>query len=433
MKNSIRIFVAVVCAAALALGVLPASAQAPALSEKTAQVLKTMRDEKISAQKAFDDKLLTKEILLYALGDKELLDPGDAKWNGAPETMAWAQLLVEQFPELLEQPGALSPAAQLKVAQWFFSKQDKRGEPIAENVLKTTGREKEDWEDINTALYSLANYYREIGETEKSIATSLRIEGFTKDPKQISQHIYSAVSVALQADDKARAQQLIDKIIGYGNGELTGYAYMMMANQLSREGKWEEARAVLQKPIAGEGAELARVQLDSQLMQSYFERGEWDEARKWAKLTVEHYNALSEDDKKKKEYLKWTIENAKNIPSQIEQWQKSPVQTYNTQIRVRVAPGETEPVRTYFNVNSYRDFTVKAAADNPDITAWPLQSPQDYEMRQYQMIGVEIAPAALQKSGKAELTVSFDEFPNTTLKIPIVIEVTAEGDKNEDE
>jgi hypothetical protein len=54
-------------------------------------------------------------------------------------------------------------------------------------------------------------------------------------------------------------------------------------------------------------------------------------------------------------------------------------------------------------------------------------------MSAYQMVGVEIAPAALQKSGKAELTVSFDEFPNTTLKIPIVIEVIENGDKNEDE
>jgi tetratricopeptide (TPR) repeat protein len=435
MKNSTRILVALACVAALALGVLPAQAQAPdkALSEKTTLVLKKMRDEKISAQKAFDNKLLTGDVLLYALGEKEVLDPGDAKWNGAPETMAWAQLLVEQFPELLEKPGALSPIAQIKVMRWLLSQKDARVETLAESILKNNATGKPDLENVGSALYTLSSYYQEKGETEKAIATALRIEEFSKDPQKIGSHIFYAVSIATQAGDKARAQQLIDKIIGYGNGELTGRVYMVMANQLSREGKLEEARAVLQKPIAGEGAELARIQLDSQLMQSYFSRGEWDEARKWAKTTIEHYNALSEDDKKKKEYLKWTIENAKNIPGQIEQWQKGPVQTYNTQIRVRVAPGETEPVRTYFNVNSYRDFTVKGVADNPAISVWPLQSPQDYDMSAYQMVGVEIAPAALQKSGKAELTVSFDEFPNTTLKIPIVIEVIENGDKNEDE
>jgi tetratricopeptide (TPR) repeat protein len=433
MKHCTRIFIAVALVATLALGVLPACAQDNALSEKTAIVLKKMRDEKISAPKAFDDKLLTKDVLLFALGEKDLLDPGNAKWNGAPETMAWSQILVEQFPELIEKPNAISPAAQIKVARWLLSQKDARVETMAENILKTNATEKPDLENVSMALYILSGYYRKKGETEKAIATALRIEEFSKDPRIIGSHIFSAIDIALQAGDKAKAQQLMDKAIAYGNGELTGRAYKTMAGQLSKEGKWEEARAVLQKPITGEGAALARVQLDSQLMQSYFGRGEWNEARKWAKTTVEHYDALSDDDKKKQEYLKWTIENAKNIPEQIAQWQKSPVQIQNQQIRIRVAPGQTEPVRTYFNANSYRDFTIKAVSDNPDISVWPLQSPQDYEMRQYQMVGVEIAPAAVQKSGKAELTVSFDEFPNTTFKIPIDIQVSENADKNEDE
>lgn len=425
-------FLAVFCIA-LALGVLPAWAQAPALPEKTAQVLKKMRDEKISAPQAFADKLLTKDVLLFALGEEDLLDPGDAKWNGAPETMAWSQLAVEQFPELLENPDALSPVAQLKIARWLLSQKDARGVALAENILKTKGREKADLEHISSALYLLSGYYQENGENEKAIATLLRIEDFSQDPKAVAGQVYSALGIALQAGDKAKTQQLLDKLIAYKNAQYIGYAYMMLANQLFQNGQTEEARALLQKPIAGEGAAIVRVQMDSQLMQSYFERGEWDAARQWAKTVVERYNALSEDDKKQKEYLKWTAENAKNIPSQIAQWQNKPVQTYNDRIRVRVAPNETEPVHTYFNINSYRDFTVKAVADNPDITVWPLQSPQEYEMRQYQMIGVEIAPAALQKSGKAELTVSFDEFPGTTLKIPIVIEVKENGDNTEDE
>jgi tetratricopeptide (TPR) repeat protein len=437
MKIPHRLFVAVAVAASLALGVLPARAQPPQQtpSEKTALVLKKMRDENISAEEAFDDGLLTKDVLLFALGEDGVLDTQPGQWQGSPETMAWAQLLAEKFPESVARPAELPIGVQVKLARWYFSKNDARGVEIMDNILKNLSRENPDMRIASTVISLLARHYSEIGEYEKSIATSLKAQEFTQEPQFLSSFIFTAARTAATAGDTAQAQKLYEQIVETGGGWAKVQSIIALSQILSKQGKVEEARALLQKPLDGDNADEMQIQLDNQIMQTYFQRGEWDEALKWAKTTIEHYDALEKNDRK--EMLKWTVENAKRMPEQIAQWKKSPVQLYTREISVRVADGETEPARTYFNVNSYRDITVKAASDNAAIGVWPLQSPENYSANSYQMVGVEITPEAFPKAvgeeTKAEITVSFEEFPDTTFKIPVKVVRVENGAKTGDE
>jgi hypothetical protein len=427
MKISFR-FIPILLLAALAfatLGVLPACAQPPEQTplEKTNLVLKKMRDENIAPQKAFDDGLLTKDVLLFALSENGVLDTQPGQWENMPETLAWTQLLMEKFPEAVAKPDELPTGVQIKIARWYFSKNDKRGAEIMENILKNLPRENPDMGVANVTIFYLSKYYKSIGETEKSIATSLRMQEFTKEPAMLSSSFFRAAQTASEAGDTVRAKQLYEQVIATNEGWMTAQSIIALSQILSKEGKLNEARALLQKPVEGANAEEIRLQLDNELMQSYFSQGEWEETQKWAKTVIEDYDALKNPDKTQR--WQWVVENAKRMPQQIEMWKKSPVQLYAREISLRIAADETEAVHTSFNVHSYRDITVKAVSDNPAIGVWPLQLPENYRSNSYQMLDVEITPAAFPKAvgeeTKADITVSFEEFPDTVFHVPVVI------------
>jgi tetratricopeptide (TPR) repeat protein len=426
MKISFRRYrIAWLAALVLALGVLPARAQPPEQTplEKAQAVLKTMRDENLSASQAFESGLLTKDVLLFVLGENGLLDRQPGQWQDTPETSAWTQLFVEKFPELAVKPAELPTAVQIKIARWYFSKNDGRGAAIMESVLKNLSRENPDLMTVNTAIFHLSDYYKSIGETEKSIATSLKMQEFTKDANLLVMNVFRAAQTASTAGETARARQLYEQVIGYNSDHFTGEAIIGLARELSREGKLQEARALLQKPVEGENADEIRLQLENELVQSYFHSGEWDEAQKWAKTFVEHYDALKSPNKTGR--WQWLADNARRVPQQIEQWKKSPARLFTPIIAVRVAAAETEPMHISLNVQSYRDITVKAISNHPAIGVFSMQLPESYVSNTYQMLDVEIAPAAFpQNPGdetKAEITVSVAEFPDTVFHVPVTI------------
>jgi hypothetical protein len=120
--------------------------------------------------------------------------------------------------------------------------------------------------------------------------------------------------------------------------------------------------------------------------------------------------------------LEWIVQSAKDLPQQIAQWEKRPIQLYPQKIALSKPAGNVEePIRTYFNVNSYRAITVKAVSSNPEVKVWPLQSPYGYESRNSRMIGVEISTAALKDDFKAEIVVTTEEFPDVTFRVPITL------------
>lgn len=425
MKISFRRYpIALLVALVLALGVLPTRAQPPEQSpqEKAQAVLKKMRDENLSALQAFESGLLTKEVLLFALNENGLLDRQPGQWQDAPETSAWTQLLIEKFPELAAEPAELPTGVQIKIARWYFSKNDGRGAAIMENVLKNLSRENPDAMTANTVIFHLSDYYKSIGETEKSIATALKMEEFTKDANLLAMNVFRAAQTASAAGETARARRLYERVIGYNSDHFTGDAIIALARELSKEGKLQEARALLQKPVEGETDEI-RLQLENELVQSYFHSGEWDEAQKWAKKFIEHYDALKSPNKTGR--WQWLVDNARRVPQQIEQWKKSPVQLLTPIIAVRMAAAETEPMHISLSVQSYRDITVKAVSNHPAIGVFPMQLPESYISSSYQMLDVEIAPAAFPKNPgdetKAEIAISFAEFPDTVFHVPVTM------------
>jgi tetratricopeptide (TPR) repeat protein len=390
--------------------------------EVVAKVVEKMRAEKISASKAWDIGLLSKATLLYALSEGKLLDPGrNLLWNPTPETFEWAQLLIDKFPEVLQQPGNLDSAVRLRVALLLMSKRDARGVEMMEEMLAEMPRDRPEPVILDALIYKLSAYYRSKGDNGKALETTLVIREFNSSPADKANTLLNAARTTQAMGDREGAKKLYEEVAGYGYGWATGHAYSALAEYLFRDGKLEEGRALLKKPIEGRNADQIRVVLNQRLAQSYFETGEWDLARQYAKATVDQYNSLSNPIQN--HGLEWIVESAKNLPRQIDQWKDKPVQVSPTKINMqKTADENSEAVHTYFHISSYRAITPKASSTDPDVKVWLLQSPEGYDSKNYRMMGIEISPAALKKELKAEIVVTVKEFPDVTFRIPITLQ-----------
>jgi tetratricopeptide (TPR) repeat protein len=413
------------------LGVLPVRAQPPqpTVFEKTTLVLKKMRDEKISAQKAFDDGILTKEILLSALEEDGVLDAQPDQWQSKLETLAWTQLLVEKFPEAVAKPAEFPANLQIKIARWYFSKNDKHGAEILEEILKNMSREKPDENVVNNVIYLLAEYYASVGETEKSIATSLKAKEFTTDPVVLARYIWFAARTAAAAGNTGQAQQFYEQVIAVGDEKTQ--ATIELSQVLSRDGRWDEARELLKKPVEGENADINRIELDNELIESYFNNGEWGESLKWAKTTVEHYDTFTKDGLK--EFPKWVVEiveDARQMPEQIAKWQKNPLATSVQQIEMQVPTTEAERAvfekRKSFMIYSYPAGTPSVVSDNPQLKVAVKPLPREFRgSSNYRTITFDFAPEALKTGLRAEIIITCAEFPDITLRVPVTLKEAA--------
>jgi tetratricopeptide (TPR) repeat protein len=426
MKTALR-YCRLFIIAALALGVLPVRAQPPQDDEfaRAEKIVERVRAGELTMEKAFDDGLLTPPVLLAIVSSEKSLDAERGLWNPGRETYKWTGLLVEKYPEIFENQTFLGYPARIRIAMYFFSKRDPHGAQMMEKIIAELPREKPDVQVLMAALYNLGNYYLGTGEYDKAIATSLKVREFETTPAQQSNILLGAARGAWAAGKKETANRLYQEVIALGYGWATGHAHSDMAGHLMAEGKLEEARALMKQPLTGLNGDQFQVILSAQLAQSYFETGEWDEARKWAQTAVKQYEALGAPIKN--HGIEGTYENAKSLPARIDRAQTTPVELLTKQIHVQMAPDATEPVRTYFYVTSYRAITPKIIADDPALKVWMFRQPYGYGGKQ-KMIGVSIAPEILRREKSAEIVVSFDEFPDVKFHIPVLVTARKKGE-----
>jgi tetratricopeptide (TPR) repeat protein len=422
MKIALRNWV--LCALVLALGVLPAwqvRAQPPQQSEYDLAkgVVEKVRSGQTTLEKAFADGLLSRPVLLAIVGDEQALDPGRGFWNPAEETYKWTGFLVAKYPEILNDNVFLDYGVRLRLALYFFRQRDNRGAQIMEKIIDEQSREKPDTNVLMTALYRLSQYYLQTNDNQKAVAVALRVRDFNVTTSSQANILLSAARGAWAAGEKERANEIYQDVIALGYGWATGHAYREMATHLTDEGKREEARALLQKPIDGLNADQIRVVLDMDLAHSYFETGEWDEAKKWAQAAVRQYESLANPIKNHN--LEIFYEQAKNYARQVEAAQNNPVDVMTRQIRVTMPADATAPVRTFFSVNAQRALTIRVQSNDPALKVWIFRDAQGRVNSRFQTVGVAVAPEIIHSKLQPEVTVSFDELPDKIFRIPVIV------------
>jgi tetratricopeptide (TPR) repeat protein len=404
---------------------LPARAQpaAQSMNDGLNAVIKKMREEKLSPQAAFDQGILTKKLLVMALGDTHIIDPGRPMWSPTQESTQFAAVVIEHFPEVLEDPLSLNQTAQARLAIYLMDRGDKRGPELMETIIDDMPRNGVDLTVLDTMLYRLSSYYHGKGEYAKAIATSLRVKEFTTNAPMVANILLNGARAATSAGDKAGAKKLYDEIIAQKYGWATGHAYSDMANQLIQEGKVEEARELMKRPLEGDNGDQFRVIMNGRLAQSYFETAEWDLAAQWAQATIDQYKSLA--NPLQNHGLEYSPESAKRLLQEIEQWKKSPVMLAPETITTR-SKGAGETIRTYFNVQSYRKLTITVESPDKSVKISDYQLPYGFENKKNQMFGLDITPEKADADYDTELTLKIAEFPDKVIKLPVKIIKPAE-------
>src|SRR5690606_5562397 len=110
-------------------------------------------------------------------------------------------------------------------------------------------RENPDKRILLAALYILSNYYRGSGQHTKAYETASKVKEYNLTPIEQSNILLGAARALSATGDKEGALVAFEEVVDLGYGWATGHAYKDMAEILFRDGKKEEARALLQTPI----------------------------------------------------------------------------------------------------------------------------------------------------------------------------------------
>ena len=251
-----------------------------------------LRATRMVPQVAYEKGILIEGVLLNLLNADDLLDSGRGLWHPTQESSGFALVLAQNLPQLLEPDSALQISGRVRVGLALLSRGDLRGETLLNKMIDDLPRENPDIQAVNAILYNLTIFYEGRGEQQKAIDTALKIREFTQDGETRSNIVLHAAHAAYAMGDKKRAQQLYDEVIGYGYGWATGHVYRTLAGQLFAEGKLEEGREMLKRPVEGRNGDQIRVVLLKELADNYLSTGERDAARRYAKAAVDQYKAL---------------------------------------------------------------------------------------------------------------------------------------------
>ena len=104
--------------------------------------------------------------------------------------------------------------------------------------------------DVLLAVEKLSDYYRANRKFEDSIATWLKMDALFTDNGWRAEIRVEAARDYMKMGQAEKAKELYDQVPAFGFGWFTGMALWDQANTLVQQGKHEEARQLLQRPIS---------------------------------------------------------------------------------------------------------------------------------------------------------------------------------------
>jgi len=407
---------------------LPSTAQPPEIdvATRTAATFKQIKEERLTLQQAWDRKVLTPEVLVYAIGDGTLFEPERGPWNPGTEVHTAARLLEQYLPKSVESPNGWNTTAKLRLGQYFSWKIPARGTLFLEAALADfpppkPGEAPGPFAEVGGILYFMSQHYMNLGEFGKAAETALKVDLYTEIPEHRSNLYLQAARAYSASGEKQKSSATYQKVIACGYGWATGHALSAMATEAFNDGKLEKGRALLKQPITGRNAEQIRVMLHYRLAWSYFITGEWKAARQSANDAIAQYQSLQ--DPIKFHGLESYTGQAKELIRKIDYWEPKPVRVDPAVLRLS-ATGKTA-LHTMFTVKSYRELSLTATSTNPNITLKLVPKPaamRDHNDTKGVFEMTTIAPAG---NYTAEVAIRARELPGKTWRVPVYVTVAS--------
>lgn len=271
----------------------------PTISESRQLLLPALLDRmqkgELMPQKAWDDKLMDIDDLLWIFTNK--IDPwGGFYWEkNLSLRRALEKVLAENGGGKLAVPEKLPAVIRLWLADYYGSIKDEKCLGLCESILSEY---KEPVKGENPLLFQtierIAWYYGLQGKHlkaaqawERFLPLSATTGWWTPDVILETARGYS------KAGDKIKAFFLYAKIPLYGNGWVTGMSYIDQAADLMLENNHQQAREMLKRYVSGDRADEIRVAMLTLLARSYLKTGETSKAAQYAQQALDQFKSLT--------------------------------------------------------------------------------------------------------------------------------------------
>ena len=414
---------------------VPSGIQASSVNTGLSLLMSQIAEGAITLDEAWNEGLLDVPKVLQVLNQSARLAPDERN-----ETLQrdLAGLLVQFAPDTVAKPEELSARVRVALCRYYSEKGDKRAVPLCEALIA----EKLDGKQVNQPLPSnpdggnsslylssvvlLAQYYQNVNQWQKAGETWERALTFWKDVGwwQVTLHADAALAYE-KAGDLKKAESLYSSANITNLGWMDGLVVTNQAQFLIKEGRYEEARRVLNKGVVGLDAKYMEPFLLTNLGDSYYQAGDFEQAASYARQAINSYKGLSSSSHNV--YLDAVLSLNQERLRWIERFVKEPI---------ICAPRQLNVVRSYLELNIEDGITrqfyvrtlhfvpLRVSSDNPLVTARIIedQSQKPQQRHYYQQeVSVSIAPEAIQKGAQATLIISNSDIPSFQVQMPVLI------------
>jgi tetratricopeptide (TPR) repeat protein len=385
-------------------------------------LIEQMLQGKLTPQKAWDEKLLNVDDLLWIFTSH--IDPwGSFNWKfNVQVRRGLAALLAQHGADKVAQAEKLPPNVRLWLTDYYQSIGDEKAIVVGESILKEI---KTPIKSENSLVFQtverLAWYYNGKRNYKKSAETWLRMEHFYEDTGWwVPDAIFWAARMYLLAGNRARAWELFARVPEYNNGFFSGMSRFDQAGLLLSEGKIEEARQLLKQPLTGDDADRVRVAILASLGRSYYLTGNFAEARQYSQESLKLYKAQRARDPEA------TFGLAQQTLQLIEQWSKEPIFCEPKTLDVAIKEDDKSPIILRLALHTFRKIPLILHIDSPSVTVqlaefgWSDETIIEQAVDIKREIVVRVRPETILEGLDATLTISSPES-DFQAKIPIRI------------
>jgi tetratricopeptide (TPR) repeat protein len=281
--------------------------------------------------------------------------------------LALAGLLARHNPQLWLAQG-LSDAVRLALADYYASVHDEKAVALYEGLL--SGAEKAGPQQRGVpALDKLAAYYELAGRPAKAATLLAQVEEYTAAAPQVGNDWVGAARLYRQAGEDEKADALYRKVIETPSewGWAKGLAIIDQGRTLMRQGKYSEARKLLDAPITGEYAEQIEPVKRMLLGDSYYQSGDLKRAAQNLQIAIDMYH--SNPKPLTGEGLENIFASAQERLQVIDKWIEEPIQVSSKKIILTEEENGPafQPIVCRLQVRTYRDMPITAKVDDENV------------------------------------------------------------------
>ncbi len=399
-------------------------------------LLGQIADGQMTMDSAWDKGLLDAPKVLQLLSQTQRLTE-DERNEALQRDLAG--LLVRFAPATVATSEVLNARVRVALCRYYSSTGDARAVPLCEALIA----EKLEGKQVNQPLASnpdggssslylssvilLAQYYQNVNQWRKAGETWERALTFWQDVGWWQVTLHSDAALAYEkAGDLKKAESLYSSATITNLGWMDGLVVTNQAQFLIKAGRYEEARRVLNKGVMGPDAKYMKPFLLTNLGDSYYQAGDFEQAASYARQAINSYKDLLSSPHSV--YLDAVLPLNQERLRWIERFVKEPIICAPRQLNVVRSylelNIEDDGITRQFYVRTLRPVPLRVSSDNPLVTARIIedQSKKPQQRHYYQQeISVSIAPEAIRKGAQATLTINSPDIPSFQVQMPVLI------------